>query len=43
MSFIDFTGQTIEAHSFGVQPIKSLSAVSALGAGTALDGGCKPR
>jgi hypothetical protein len=38
MSFIDSTGQTIEAHSLGVQPIKSLSAVSALGAGTALDG-----
>jgi hypothetical protein len=39
MSFIDSTGQTIEAHSLGVQPIKSLSAVSALGAGTGLDGG----
>jgi len=38
MSFIDSTGQTIDAHSLGVQPIKSLSAVSALGAGTALDG-----
>jgi hypothetical protein len=38
MSFIDSTGQTYEAHSLGVQPIKSLSAVSATGAGTALDG-----
>jgi hypothetical protein len=38
MSFIDSNGQSIESHSLGVQPIKSLSAVSATGAGTALDG-----
>jgi hypothetical protein len=38
MSFITSTGETIQSYSLGVQPIKSLSAVSATGAGTALDG-----
>jgi hypothetical protein len=38
MSFITSTGETIQSHSLGVQPIKSLVAVSATGAGTALDG-----
>ncbi|MCU1695731.1 MAG: hypothetical protein JWR34_1794 [Mycobacterium sp.] len=38
MSFNTSTGEAVETHSVGVQPIRSLSAVSALGAGLSLDG-----
>jgi hypothetical protein len=40
MSYIGANNNTIEAHSLGLPPIVSLTAVSATGAGTALDGLC---
>ncbi len=38
MAYQNGVGNTIEAYTTGLQPVKSLSAVSATGGGTALDG-----
>jgi len=40
MAYNAANSNTIEAYTSGLPPIKSLSAVSATGAGTALDGLC---
>ncbi len=37
MAYQNGVGNTIEAYTTGLQPVKSLSAVSATGGGTALD------
>ncbi len=38
MAYIDSRGVAVEQHTLGIAPVVSLSAVSATGAGTALDG-----
>jgi hypothetical protein len=38
MSYVDFLGNSVQASTNGVRPIASLTAVSATGGGTALDG-----
>jgi hypothetical protein len=40
MSYIAANNNAIEAHSLGLPPIVSLTAVSVTGAGVALDGLC---
>jgi hypothetical protein len=38
MSYVDSLGNSVQANTNGVRPIASLTAVSATGGGTALDG-----
>ena len=40
MSYTASNGNTVQAQTTGLPPVVSLSAVSAAGAGTALDGAC---